>query len=527
MKSDATSNKNIYRILAVDDNRDDVRTYAFAMRGYFIFDLADSAETMWEKLLVDASKPTQSQTAEDARYDLLLLDLVLNPKQPENLIGLELLPRLKDQYPHLPVIVVTNEKSWTVGNQALRAGAEDFLPKAEYDTEGWMEKFRIAIENSKTEQLVSAQKREIQQLKAKTEYEQPPQHPFIGVSAKIESIRKTLKALAQQPDVKVLLLGETGVGKGVAARFMHHNIESRRNKPFEDIHMSNIPKDLLESTLFGAKKGTFTGAVADVVGRLEMADGGTVFLDEIGELTPENQLKLLQFLNDKKIRPVGSAKDIYLDVHIISATNKDLQTEIETGRFREDFYYRINDYAIEIPALRARRDDIEPLLLHFLKAPDAAALRSAFDPEFYRWLLEDYTWPGNIRQLEKTARFLGIKRTELGLPIYTFECLPDDFRAMKKSPLDNTPHSDTAAPPATAGIDTEQLSRDEKIAWIELVDIDEALRKTNGRKQEAADLLHLGDADNIYRRVEKYQKKFPHLVARCAFIKRFYRTLVY
>lgn len=518
------SNNKVYRILAVDDNREDVGTYVFAMRGRFVFDISVTAESMWQKLKEDSQKPREAKTAEDEKFDLLLLDLVLDPKQPEKLIGLELLPNIKKLYPHLPVIVVTNEKSWTVGKQALKSGAEDFFPKDEYDTEGWMEKFRIVIENSKNEQEVTELRKETQILKAKTEYKQHPKFPFIGVSGKIESIRKTLKTLAQQPDIKVLLLGETGVGKGVAARFMQYNIDNRRDKPFEDIHISTISKDLLESTLFGAKKGTFTGAIEDIVGRLELANEGTVFLDEIGELTLDNQIKLLQFLNDKKIRPLGGKKDILLDVHIISATNRDLQFEIEEGRFREDLYYRINDYAIEIPALRARREDIEPLMMHFFKSPDVQTLQEAFDPDLYAWLLEQCPWPGNIRQLEKVTRALGINKMRLGLPVYTFECLPEDLTSTSKK----TSHAstDVQQAPIFSAINLNNLSREEKTAWIELEDIEKALRQTNGRKEEAAIILGLKNGDNIYTRIKKYQKKHPHLLERCTFITRYYRSLI-
>ena len=222
-------------------------------------------------------------------------------------------------------------------------------------------------------------------------------HSFIGASAAAEAIRNLIARVANS-NATVLITGESGTGKELVARALHDHSD-RCGGNFVPINCAAIPKDLLESELFGHRKGAFTGAMADRIGRFELAHGGTIFLDEIGDLSLDMQVKLLRVLQERSVDPVGGVKSVAIDVRVVAATHRDLEVEIESGRFREDLYYRLNVLPLNTPALRQRTQDVPALLTHFAKYfATKGQTPISFAPDFTE-ALKDYPWPGNVREL--------------------------------------------------------------------------------------------------------------------------------
>ena len=304
--------------------------------------------------------------------------------------GIEMLTKVREQMPDQIVIVVTAYASLDTSVKALRAGAYDYIMKPIIH-----EEIKQIVRNALRQKSLQAEnvllKREIGK-----DYDFSS---VIGESAALKSIIEEVKKVADARS-NVLLLGETGTGKELFARVIHHN-SGRRDMPFVPINCSAIPENLLETELFGHVRGAFTGAVATKKGILEDAEGGTVFLDEIGDMSLALQAKLLRVLEDQVIRPVGSTKGTKVDIRFITATNKDLKAAVKTGAFREDLYYRINVISLEIPPLRERKEDIRSLvsfyLLHY--AQDLGRKVKEVSPEAMDLMMQ-YEWAGNVRELQ-------------------------------------------------------------------------------------------------------------------------------
>ncbi len=295
-------------------------------------------------------------------------------------------------------------------------------------------------------------------------------HP---VMQKILSISKRVAPT----DSTVLLMGESGTGKELLARFIHR--ESRREpNPFIAVNCGAIPPDLLEAEVFGHEKGAFTGAVNSRMGLFQLANGGTIFLDEIGEMLPALQVKLLRVLQEREIRPVGAERTVHIDVRVIAATNRDLATEVEKGRFREDLFYRLQVIPIVVPPLRERRSDIPALVTHFLEKhnqqrPSQPAQVSP-DAMVHLW---EYDWPGNVRELENLIERMVILSED---GVIDVDALPANVRSFisdKKIPRPQ--------------LTEEGINLNQAVEEFEHRLIDEALRRTKGNKQAAARLLGL------------------------------------
>lgn len=302
--------------------------------------------------------------------------------------------------------------------------------------------------------------------------------PFlVGDHPSIERVQALIAKLAAT-DTTVLITGESGTGKEIAARALHL-LSSRASRPFLSVNCGAIPGELLESELFGHARGAFTGATSARAGLLQLANGGTVFLDEVAEMSPPLQVKLLRVLQDMEVRPVGAEHSIKVDVRIVAATNKDLLRAVEQGHFREDLYYRLQVVPIEMPPLRARRSDVPLLAAHFLakqlqRRPDHPLRISA---EAMAQLLE-YEWPGNVRELENLIERLAVLADD---SVIRPEDLPGDVRTFiseKRIPRPRLPEQ---------GIDLNKA-----VLEFEQRLITEALRRTKGNKQAAARLLGLG-----------------------------------
>jgi DNA-binding NtrC family response regulator len=320
-------------------------------------------------------------------YDLLLLDLALPGES-----GIDLLPRIKQQHPDLPVIMIT--AYGTVGNvvDAIRAGAENFTQKP-WDNEKLLADIRVAISRYRAEEEVVQLKRTLKQ-----------RYNFENIVGKSEPMLRMFDLISQVAPSRstVLIQGESGTGKELIAKALHAN-SPRRDKPFVPVNTGAVPSELLESTLFGHVKGAFTSAIASKKGLFEVANGGTLFLDEIGTMGMDMQAKILRVLQDRRFMHLGGTSEIQVDVRIIAATNVNLQQAVRDGRFREDLFYRLNVICLELPPLRARREDIPLLAAHFLKyyAEENGMDPRTLAPDALRVLM-DYEWPGNVRELENS-----------------------------------------------------------------------------------------------------------------------------
>ena len=381
--------------------------------------------------------------------------------------GLDLLAALQRQNAQLPVIVMTAYGSVEIAVEAMKRGAADFLTKP-FTLDHLVTVVRKALE---VQDLREENVRLREELGHRYKFDS-----IVGNSPKMQEILAAVARVAPTRST-VLLCGESGVGKDMIARAIHHH-SPRAAMPFVKINCTAIPETLMESELFGYEKGAFTGAAAARAGKFEQADGGTVFLDEIGDVPAAIQVKLLRVLQERELERLGSNKTRAVDVRVIAATNVDLRRALEEGNFREDLYYRLNVFPITIPPLRERREDIPPLAEYFLHkcAAELGSAVTRIAPEAMRKLV-DYEWSGNVRELENVI--------ERALVLATGDELqPEDIR------LDFAPRRSVAAVNgATEGAEflAEGVTLDEHEKTL----IREALRRANGNKSQAARLLGL------------------------------------
>lgn len=302
--------------------------------------------------------------------------------------ALDLLPRLRATSATTPIIVLTGHGSVELAVQAMREGADDFLTKPVS-----LPTLRVVIDRA-----LERQRDKQQRLARQVRRERSPLDPFVGTSAAIQRLRDQAARVAET-DRPVLLLGETGSGKGVLTRWLHEQ-GTRRDEPIVDLNCASLPRELLESELFGYERGAFTGAVTTKMGLVELANRGTLFLDEIGDLELSLQPKLLKVVEDQAFRRVGAVKDRQVNVRLIAATHQDLPTLVSEGRFRGDLYFRISTLPLQVPALRDRVEDIAPLARRLLDrlAQDLGSPRIELAADAQR-ALEAYRWPGNIREM--------------------------------------------------------------------------------------------------------------------------------
>jgi DNA-binding NtrC family response regulator len=320
------------------------------------------------------------------------VDLVISDLRMPNLSGEALLKKIVSSYPRLPVVILTGHGTIETAVEAMRMGAVDFFTKP-VDLDRLTLVVKKALSNNDLYAEHEELKKEVAQLKARNKYDR-----IIGKSQKMVLLMDTVAQVAPTK-ASVLVTGESGVGKELVADAIHE-LSNRSSGPFVKVHCAALTSSLLESELFGHEKGSFTGAISQKKGRFELADGGTIFLDEIGEIDASTQVKLLRVLQEKQFERVGGEKSVSVDVRIVCATNKDLQKEIEKGNFREDLYYRLNVVHLEVPPLRDRKEDIPLLMTSFLTFFNQENEKhiEGFSPAAKKALLA-YDWPGNIREL--------------------------------------------------------------------------------------------------------------------------------
>lgn len=505
------SSKN-YHILIVDDDAEFHQQLRYAFRRQFLFSGAINEKQLFEKL----------NSAE--QYDLLLLDLVLDGSEHKR--GLDLVPRLVSNYPDTPIIVVTGDRSTNTVVQAMKMGVRNFLIKDDFDYDYWEKQFTDVIEGSRLKEENKALREEVNRRRAA----EGEAFPFVGQSPQIQEIKRILQLVSEEPDVTVLLTGETGTGKEVAARYLHAH-GARSSKPFQAVNLSAIQDTLLESTLFGHRKGAFTGASRDMEGYFSQANTGILMLDEIGDIDQSIQIKLLRFLETKLIRPVGADEDIQLDVQVVTATHRNLQEAVQQGRFRADLYQRLKAMVIELPPLRARREDIPLLLQHYFQTDELDAVLS---PTAYQALVS-YDWVGNIRELKNAVSYMQLRaRIQDKKRIDEF-CLPAEIQGSNwyaGATQIGTPPGVSSHPvsDASAGHSPIMAHReaniDEEHALIDLDRIEKMLVQKNGVKKDVAEAVGLDNTDNLRYLIKKHFDKHPHLFIRFPMVSRSYRRIV-
>lgn len=419
-----------------------------------------------EDLLTDlAERPT----------DLVLLDLRL----PDG-SGLDFLQRIHEQDPALPVIMITAYGEVETAVRAVRAGAHHFLEKPVE-----MAELLVFMEQALEKRRLQA---EVDRYREGNQW-QFSDVVLVGRSYALRQVAEVITRLALRGSpANVLIRGESGTGKDVIARAIHAR-GPRRDRPFINVNCTALPENLVESELFGHQAGAFTDARREKRGLFELADGGTLFLDEVGDMPRAAQAKLLQVLENRSIRRVGGTRDISVDVHVVAATNRDLEVAVEAGDFREDLFYRLNVVPIDVPPLRERSEDIAPLALHFIDRL-CAELRLPPRPLEVDALkaLEAHEWPGNSRQLRNVLERVLLLSDE---DTISRSSLPPEFHAEGVvAPLES--FSAVTLPPE--GIELEAVER-------EL--IRQALERSGGNKSQAARLLGLS-RDTLRYRLEKY-----------------------
>ncbi len=449
------------RILVVDDEQSMRELLSIMLRkeGYDVVAAANGES---------AVKAVQTDI-----YDLVITDIRM-PKVD----GIELLRTVKEVSPETVVIVITAFATTETAIDAMKLGAYDYITKPFKN-----EEIKLVIQKALEKRLLRKEnillRREIE---SRVGFDN-----FIGTSEAMQRVFALIRQVADTTST-VLITGESGTGKELVARAIHAR-SSRKNSPFVTVNCGALPETLLESELFGYMKGAFTGAVANKQGLFEAANGGTIFLDEISATTPALQIKLLRVLQEREFKRVGGTADLKVDVRVIAASNKDLQAAVGQGTFREDLYYRLNVFPINLPPLRDRREDIPHLVDYFLrkKAPGPEAKKLA--PESLKVLMS-YRWPGNVRELENAVERLSILAPGDTIRV---EHIPD---AMKH----HAPSADLVPLDIPdGGLDLEGVMRNAERTLLY-----KALQRTGGNKTEAAKLLGL-TFRSFRHKLQKYE----------------------
>jgi DNA-binding NtrC family response regulator len=398
------------------------------------------------------------------------IDLVITDLRMDGISGSEVVKQVTTEHPGIPIIVLTGHGSIDDATAALKAGAFDFLTKP-LD----LDHLNKIVKNALQGKILAEQNRELKEKLMKSE--SPDE--MIGKSDSLNKVRQMISKAAPTR-ASVLITGESGVGKELVARAVHEQSE-RAGGPFIVVHCAALSESLIESELFGYEKGAFTGAENVHKGRFELADGGTIFLDEIGEVNLSTQVKLLRVLQEHKFERVGGEKTIEVDVRVVAATNRNLEEEVKSGKFREDLFYRLNVVRIEMPSLRERMDDI-PLLMHaFLREFNIENKKNVkgFDKASKSAMIK-YSWPGNIRELKNAVESAVVMCTGDEIKM---EDLPRSLRSQSEEKVISIP----------IGITMDEA---EKII------IQENLAANKGNKSRTADILGIG-RKTLHRKLEE------------------------
>jgi two-component system response regulator HydG len=450
------------RVLVVDDDRSLCESLEVGLR-------SRGFKVAWRTSADEALPLVESED-----FDVVLTDLNMRGTG-----GIELCQRVVQSRPDVPVLVLTAFGSFDSAVAAIRAGAYDFISKPVK-----LDVLAIALSRAVQHKALGE---EVKRLRTEVAAAGTSFDSLIGKSAMMQRVYDLMARVADS-EASVLVTGESGTGKEVVAKAIHEK-GRRRTGPFVAINCSAVPEALLESELFGHVRGAFTDAKEARVGLFKQADGGTLFLDEIGDMPVGLQPKLLRALQERRVRPVGSSQEVPVDVRVIAATNRDLESAIDEGRFREDLYFRINVVHVALPPLRARAGDVLPLAQHFLvqfAAKTGKAVKGFAAPAAEK--LATYAWPGNVRELQNCIeRAVTLARFEE----ITFDDLPEKIREYKPSYL------------VVGGDDPSELAPLEEIEKRYILRVLEAV---HGNKSVAARILGI-ERKTLYRKLERYSAK--------------------
>jgi DNA-binding NtrC family response regulator len=427
---------------------------------------ADVAESCGMKAVVASSVEEALRRLETHAVDIIVTDLILPPSS-----GLDLLKQVHEMYPQVAVLVLTQYGTIDSAVAATRMGAVDYVTKPFH-----IDDLRARLERVARDMDLDRENRVLrEQLRSK-----PGFGGMIGVSAKMQRVYKMIEKVSQH-EYPVLILGESGTGKELVAKSIHYS-GIRKERPFAPVDCSSLVPTLIESELFGYVKGAFTGAIQSKQGLLEAAQGGTLFLDEIGDMPVDLQAKLLRALQEREVKPVGSTERRHINIRIIAATNRDLESAIRTGGFRQDLYFRLNVVQIKLPPLRERKSDIQLMVISFLeKFSDPHGPPRTISDDAMRRLIA-YDWPGNVRELENAIE----RAVAMGSgPIVHVGDLPSNLHYPSS---ERVPEKDELLP-------MEELERRAILR---------TLRETGGDKLAAARMLGIGKT-TLYRKLKQYQ----------------------
>ncbi|MEC7602394.1 MAG: sigma-54 dependent transcriptional regulator [Planctomycetota bacterium] len=460
--SEASDNVPI-RVLLVDNDPDHARA------------MAESLERVGYTCVIATGGPEGCREIEQQTFDVVVTDLVMNEVD-----GMGVLKQARELLPECEVIMVTGHATVPKAVEAMQEGAFNFLEKPitpkrlQAVTEKAVESVRLRLQNIELNQ----------RLDERFGFEN-----LIYSSSSMQGVVERLKRIAPT-DAGVLITGETGTGKDVVAQAIHQN-SPRKKKPFVALNTGAVAEHLVESELFGHTKGAFTDAITDRVGKFEYANGGTLFLDEVGDMPMSTQIKLLRVLEERKITRVGDNKPIDVNVRVIAATNKDLEKDIEEGRFRSDLYYRLKVVTVHLDPLSSRRDDIIPLADHFRKQANRRNHKQVkgFSPALTKWLF-NFEWKGNIRQLKNVVESMVVLDID---GVLDLDDVSPDF-------------SDDAPPSPTVNSDEMSSLVGMSLRDIERWAIEQTLKISNGNREETAQILGISER-NLYRKLKEFELK--------------------
>jgi two-component system, NtrC family, response regulator AtoC len=462
------------RILVVDDQPEEIG------------DVLAHLESRFDVLLT-RSLP-EARASLSRRPDAILLDVRLQATDSGNTEGLSFLAEIRRELPFLPVVMYSGYAGVAMAVEAMKAGASDFLQKTASQGEV-ARTLRRAIQQAQLERRVQRLESELARH-AGTE--------IVGTDPKMEEIRRLIRLVAEDGRTSVLIRGETGTGKELVARAIHGS-GTRRGAPLIAVSLVSLNRETISSDLFGHEKGAFTGAGERRLGLIEEADGGILFLDEIGEVPLDLQAKLLRFLDDHQVTRLGSSAPIAVDLQLVAATNAPLEELVRCGRLREDLYYRLRGFSIQLPPLRERFQDLDLIARHFLgrMVADGRTTARDFDAAALK-LLRLHRWPGNVRELQYAVDSAGLRAKLEGSCTVAVHHLSPELRAARDgaAPVDGR-----AARP----------SIDEQLACFELERIRWAVRERGGAREEARLLLGYSHRTTMWRRIRAHLQRFPHL----------------
>lgn len=458
------------KVLIVDDQQDYLQSLASVLGTEFEIQTASSLAE-FKRLRLD-------------ELSLVLLDIRLDDSDPSNREGMDVLKLLRRDFPDLPVVMMTAYGDVDIAVEAMKLGAADFIQKTKVDVHEIRKVIHSNLERFRLKRKISELKEELQRL-------EPGE--IVGSSPNIEEIKRLVDMVARDGHATVLLRGPTGTGKELVARAIHSR-GIRKEGPFVAVSIAALGKNVVESELFGHEKGAFTGADRRKIGYIEKADGGILFLDEIGELDPEVQVKLLRFLENKTFQRMGSTEEIKVDLQLIAATNQDLETAVREKRFREDLYFRLKTIQIFLPTLAERTEDIPQLAVYFLslyRSQGRTKISTISDEAMH--FFQTYSWPGNVRELKSC-----IERAIIYAEYNTHDqILPDDL------PLEVRHGKSEGSRGLSIEIPESGVRIDEELARVELAYVEKALRMVGGKKTEAWKVLGYNDRYAMRRRIKR------------------------